>query len=90
MTGRNGLISRGLVAHVFEQNKHKYIVRKGDESIYQIGAVDYDRMPVGQVWNITRAGRLVVELLQEAGLYQEYAGPLLPLVDAERERRRSA
>ena len=88
--GRDGLIRRGLVAHVYEQNKHKYVVKPGDDSIYVVGAVDLDRMPIGQCWNITRAGRLVCDLLKECGLYQEYAGPLLPLIKAERDRRRAA
>jgi hypothetical protein len=90
VTGMNGLMARGLVAHVYEQNKHKYVVKPGDDSWYKVGAVDMDRMPVGQCWNITRAGRLVADLLKEAGLYQEYAGPLLPLIEAERERRSAA
>lgn len=88
--GRDGLVRRGLVAHVYELNKHKYVVKPGDDSRYVVGVVDLDRMPVGQCWNITRAGRLVADLLKEAGLYQEYAGPLLPLVEAERKRRRVA
>lgn len=90
ITGVTGLISRGLVVHVYEQNKHKYVVKPGDKSIFRVGAVDSDRMPVGQCWNITRAGRLVCDLLREAGIYSEYAGPLLPLIEAAREQRRSA
>jgi hypothetical protein len=90
VNGRKGLIARGLVAHVYERNAHKYVVKPGDKSRYRIGAVDADRMPIGACWNITRAGRLVIELLQECGIYQEYAGPLFPLIDAARERRRAA
>lgn len=90
VTGRNGLMSRGLVIHVYEDNKDRYVVRKGDRSLYQLGAVDHDRMPIGACWNITRAGRLVVELLQECGLYQEFAGPLAPLIEAARERKRAS
>jgi hypothetical protein len=90
ITGRGGLMARGLVVHVYEQNKHKYAVKEKHASIYQVGAIDHDRMPVGECWNITRAGRLVVELLQEAGIYDEYAGPLLPLIEAERERKRAS
>jgi hypothetical protein len=88
VTGRSGLISRGLLVHVAALNEHKYVVKKGQPSIYRVGAVDYDRMPIGECWNITRAGRLVIELLQEAGLYQEFAGPLLPLIEAQRARKR--
>ena len=87
ITGLNGLIARGLIVHLYEQNKHKYTVKKGDSSLYSVGAVDHDRMPVGQIWNITRAGRLVADLLKETGLYQEYAGPLLPLIEDKRKRR---
>lgn len=90
VTGRSGLVSRGLVVHVFEQNAHKYVVKEGDESIFRIGAIDHERMPVGDCWNITRAGRLVCDLLKECGIYQEYAGPLLPLIEAARERKRAA
>ena len=90
VTGRNGLISRGLVIHVYEENKHRYVVKPSDRSLYQVGAVDHDRMPVGACWNITRAGRLVADLLKECGLYQEFAGPLLPLIEAERERKRAS
>lgn len=90
VTGRTGLITRGLVVHVYEENKHRYVVKQDQASIFQVGAVDHERMPVGECWNITRAGRLVCDLLTEAGIYQEYAGPLLPLIDAERERKRAS
>jgi hypothetical protein len=90
VTGMNGLIARGLVVHVYELNKHKYVVKPGDDSIYIAGAVDLDRMPLGQCWNITRAGQLVCGLLKEAGLYAEYAGPLLPLIEAKRAKEAAA
>ena len=85
---RNGLVARGLVAHVSERNAHKYVAKEGDGSHYAPGKVAYDLMPIGAKWNITRAGRLVIELLQEAGIYQEYAGPMLPLIEARKQRKR--
>ena len=47
-------------------------------------------LAVAEAYAATRAGRLVIELLQEAGIYQEYAGPLLPLIEARREERRAS
>jgi len=35
-----------------------------------------DLVPVGKIWSITKAGQLVIELLKEAGIYQEYSGEL--------------
>lgn len=32
-----------------------------------------DNKPFGEFWQITRAGRLVLDLLREAGIWQEYA-----------------
>lgn len=34
---------------------------------------DVSRVPFGEFWQITRAGRLVLDLLRESGIWQEYA-----------------
>jgi hypothetical protein len=86
-----GLERRGLIIHVWEANKHKYgkpstnFYAKPGDRVY-----DYETVPRSAHWNITRAGRLVIDLLREAGLYAEYAGPLLPLVETSKARRRAA
>lgn len=67
-TGTSGLIERGLVEHIMDQR------RKPGENILA--------MTPRRIWRITPAGRLVINLLKEAGLYQEYAA-MLP-VPAER------
>lgn len=58
--GMNGLIQRGLVEHILPD--------------------EYKRQPKStldlrprKIWRITPVGRLVIKLLQEAGVYQEYA-----------------
>jgi hypothetical protein len=80
-----GLERRGLIAHVWEANKHKY----GKPSATTV-SYDYESIPRSAHYNITRAGRLVIDLLKEAGLYAEYAGPLLPIVEMRRTRRKAA
>lgn len=61
-TGTSGLIERGLVQNIMEQH------RKPGENILA--------MTPRRIWRITPAGRLVINLLKEAGLYQEYAAML--------------
>lgn len=86
VTALNGLITRGLVTHRFDEAygaggpKHAEYIAKISEGTW----------PRNINWAITRAGRLVCELLQECGLYQEHAGLLLPLIEAKRERRRAS
>lgn len=57
--GVNGLIQRGLAEHM-------------PEDLPKAGKSTLDTRP-RKVWRITSAGRLVLKLLQEAGIYQEYA-----------------
>jgi hypothetical protein len=58
--GMNGLIQRGLVQHILPDE-----YRSQPKSTL-------DLRP-RKIWRITAAGRLVIKLLQEAGVYQEYA-----------------
>lgn len=69
-TGAHGLIDRGLVVNIAEQR------RKPGEA--------FGNMTPRRVWRITPAGRLVINLLKEAGIYQEYAA-LIPVVSVVRE-----
>lgn len=89
VTGYAGLISRGLIRHVYEENKHRYRDKRASERQGR-DVIDHQRMPVGEQWEITRAGRLVVDLLRECGLYADYAGPLGPLIERERQRAEAA
>jgi hypothetical protein len=86
-TARRGLQHRGLVVHVFDMNKWHPGGKPSREWIDLVARGDF---PPGENWNITRAGRLVCELLTEAGIYQEYAGPILPLIEARREKKRAS
>lgn len=56
----SGLERRGLVRHVYHQHAAEYEGRALE-------------MPVSKAWQITEAGRLVIGLLKEAGIYQHYA-----------------
>lgn len=56
-TGASGLIARGLVTHANPYPPNTCLVGK----------------PFDKFWQITTAGRLVLELLREAGIWQEYA-----------------
>jgi hypothetical protein len=58
--GTTGLIQRGLVQHILP-----------DEYRNQPRST-LDLRP-RRIWRITSAGRLVIKLLQEAGVYDEYA-----------------
>ena len=71
VTGHNGLIGRGLVEHIVEAR------RKPGER--------YGSMTPRRCWRITPAGRMVINLLKEAGLYQEYAAYLPPLPSSNAE-----
>jgi hypothetical protein len=90
MTALQGLERRGLVVRVWEKNKHRY-ARPATHPMQQ-GQTVYDTAdaPRSAFYNITRAGRLVIDLLREAGLYAEYAGPLLPLVEERKPKRRAS
>jgi hypothetical protein len=72
-TGMNGLVSRGLVIH--------HHLREEDR---QPGKWTGHLKPT-DIWTITRAGELVIELLTEAGIWQEFADVLPPLDAFESE-----
>lgn len=59
-----GLVRRGLVEHILPAK-------------YRQPGVSTQGLRKRRIWRITPAGRLVVKLLQEVGIYQEYAA-LLP------------
>ena len=85
---RNQLASRGLIVSVWHLNQRKWQRQEAGTGRW---VYDLDKTPPpGEHWHITRAGRLVIELLQEAGIYQEYAGPILPLIAARKQQRQSA
>lgn len=62
-TGSHGLIDRGLVEFT-----HVDTIRKRPGQ----------HVPARRIWKITKAGRLVINLLKETGIYQEYE-QLIPL-----------
>jgi hypothetical protein len=72
VTGTTGLVERGLVEHIMDARR-----RPGEP---------VSAMKPRRIWRITPAGRLVINLLKEAGIYQEYAAmvpvPVLKLVSA--------
>lgn len=59
-----GLMTRGLVERIIDDAKTS-------------GA--YINIKPRRIWRITPAGRLVIKLLQEAGIYEEYAAHLPPI-----------
>ena len=59
--GSRGLERRGLVVHHWTRDKRTGYSAKGTKAHY----------------TITRAGQLVIELLKEAGLYDEFRAPLV-------------
>jgi hypothetical protein len=67
-SGVHALEDKGLVIHHYNEavsNKALKIGYRGDTGL-------------GPHFTITKAGRLVIGLLKESGLYDEYAEPLLP------------
>ena len=74
ITGIKGLENRGLIRHIYHENKHKY---PGTLAL---------SMPVSDAYEITDAGKLVIGLLKEAGIYQHYAVAMpreMAVADAE-------
>ena len=68
ITGARALEERGLLEHRWDPVKER---ARGPRSWQdEDGKWHHDHRGV---WRITRAGRLVIGLLQEAGLYEEYA-----------------
>jgi hypothetical protein len=65
-TGMNGLQDRGLV--VWTDPRTIKLPR---------GVERWGELPARRIWRITAAGRLVIGLLREAGLYEEYAAALI-------------
>jgi hypothetical protein len=65
-TGAIGLQIRGLVTHDSAVSYDERVSFDGDgiQHLYS------------KAWTITRAGRLVIDLLKEAGLYDEFAAEL--------------
>lgn len=63
--GMGGLISRGLVTHTMPYPRLK-------------GRSDAGDWRPSEIWHITEAGHAVITLLREAGIWQEYAGALMP------------
>jgi len=101
VTAVGGLISRGLVVNVWPKYEHLYRAKPttqtyltgrpphGDGLVWTDEYIKRGARP-GHVHNITRAGRLVCELLRETGQYADVAGPMLPLIEAARERKRAS
>lgn len=73
--GTWGLLSRGLVTHTDPEPMRQY--KNGNVR----------GRSLRRVWSITKAGRLVIGLLKESGLYDDYAGALS---DAERAKARAS
>lgn len=80
--------SRGRLPRAFAHNVPARIgleARGLVEHLISMGDHDWRHLTPRQVWRITPAGRLVINLLKEAGLYQEYAGYLPPLPTTQAE-----
>lgn len=60
--GQRGLAERGLVQHIGDRHQ-----KPGEL---------WSSMRPRRIWRITPAGRLVINLLKEAGIYQEYVAML--------------
>lgn len=69
VTGFHGLESRGLLIHTYVPDRDKPKFAKQDDGTWQI-------QHSSRVWKITPAGRLVIKLLQEAGIYADYSALL--------------
>lgn len=67
--GAAGLIRRGLVRHHYREP-----VRDSRGHVTKT-------WPLKHHYTITKAGRLMIGLLKEAGLYDEYAGQLIVVVN---------
>lgn len=65
-SGMHGLQDRGLV-----------IWTNPDTIKLPRGVARWDELPARRIWRITPAGRHVIALLKEAGLYDEYAAALI-------------
>lgn len=72
--GVDGLIRRGLVEHILPAE-------------YQQPGVSTRDLRPSRVWRITRAGRIVINLLKESGVYQDFAAHLPPLPSTQAELR---
>ena len=64
--GMHGLQDRGLV--VWTDPRTIKLPR---------GMQNFSELPARRIWRITPAGRLVIGLLKESGLYEEYAAALI-------------
>lgn len=65
--GFRGCIERGLVTHHYREPRK-------DARGFTIQS-EFHR-PLGTHYTITKAGRLMIGLLHECGLYEDYAGPI--------------
>lgn len=74
-SGAHGLMDRGLLEHLIASDVH---------ALSQYRQKYKREMPPNRVWRITSAGRLVIALLKEAGIYQEYLDAL-PVLSAVEE-----
>lgn len=76
--GMRGLEDRGLLTHDVQTREQqiawsrKHPVRRLDN-----GSLTVPHNP--RVWKLTKAGRAVVSLLKESGIYDEYADVLRPV-----------
>lgn len=64
VTGSQGLQERGLIIW----NNPSVIILRSDGKYKYIPDI-----PPNKIWQITKAGDLVIALLKEAGIYEEYA-----------------
>lgn len=65
--GASGLHERGLLVHTDTGKRIRWF--RDDDG------TDHAISPPG-TWRITKAGRLVLDLLREAGIYEEYASAI--------------
>jgi hypothetical protein len=75
VSGSRGIQERGLVIHTEPTERQRKKWRELADAQEQLdGFWHFYWEP--KTWRITKAGQLVIKLLQEAGIYQEYASVL--------------
>lgn len=76
VSGFHGLEERGLVVHRYDPQQVMRFQQSNPVHRDEDGVLRIHHNP--KVWKITKAGRLVIDLLKESGLYDEYAGQIRP------------
>lgn len=76
VSGMRGLQDRGLVEHHYDRDRALAFGRTNPTRRREDGVLQIKHDP--KTWKITKAGKLVIGLLKESGLYDEYADQIRP------------